>query len=486
MKNLTPKKIADAVGGTLIGGNAARNTAVRDSESLMDETAARASEAPAFEDTEVTAVTSDSRNVTEGCLFIPIKGERVDGHTFITDVMKKGALVTLTEQPDAAGTYPHILVPSTTEAIKDLARFYLNGLETPVVSVAGSVGKTSTKEAIASVLSEKFRTLKTLGNFNNDLGLPLTIFRLTEEDEVCVLEMGISHFGEMDVLSSIAPPDVSVITNIGTCHLEFLGDRDGVFKAKTEVFHHLKKGGRVVLNGDDDKLNQVKEVNGQKPVFFGLDPKNDFWADHIEELGLQGISCTLHMEGRTLPVTIPIPGLHMVMNALAAAAVGTLFHETDDEIRAGIENLQTLGGRFKILDVDGIRVIDDCYNANPMSMKASLSVLKDAAGRKVALLGDMGELGVNERTLHREVGVYAATLPLDLVVTAGPLASLIAGEIKTHNPAMAVETCADTDALIKNLPNFIKKGDTVLVKASHFMHFEKLVNVLTKKNVADI
>lgn len=432
-------------------------------------------------DREVTGVTADSRKVIPGCLFVPIKGEKVDGHSFISQVMEKGALVTLTEKKTAAKGHPFLYVKSTPDAMRKIAAFYLKELGTPVVSVTGSVGKTSTKEIIASVLSQKYRTLKTLGNFNNDLGLPFTIFRLTEEDEMAVLEMGISHFGEMDVLASIAPPTTAVITNIGTCHLEFLGDRDSVFRAKTEVFEHLKEGGRVILNGDDDKLRAVKEVGGQKPIFFGFGRDNDVWADEIKPLGLKGVSCRIHLCGSTFHASVPIPGEHMVLNACAAAAVGHLFGETNRQIKKGIESLEPLTGRFHILENAGMTVIDDCYNANPMSMKASLRILAHADGRKVAVLGDMGELGKNEKELHREVGEAASKMPLDLVMTAGPLASLIGEEIRKGSTKTEVKEYSGTDELLKDLPGLLDKGDTVLVKASHFMHFEKIVQALSPK-----
>ena len=211
---------------------------------------------------EVSSITTDSRKAEAGTLFVPIVGERVDAHKFIPQVMEAGALATLSERILENADFPYIKVESSLQAVKDIAEFYLQQLQIPVVGITGSVGKTSTKEVIASVLKEKYRTLKTQGNFNNELGLPLTVFRLRDEDEIAVLEMGISDFGEMTRLAKIARPDTCVITNIGTCHLENLGDRDGVLKAKTEIFKYLKKDGHIVLNGDDDKLCTVKEYEG--------------------------------------------------------------------------------------------------------------------------------------------------------------------------------------------------------------------------------
>ena len=318
---------------------------------------------------EITSVSTDSRKIEEGCLYVPIVGTRVDGHSFISQVMEKKALVTFSERDLGETAYPWIRVDSSLQAVKDLAEEYLKILNIPVVGISGSVGKTSTKEMIAAVLSVKFRVLKTLGNFNNELGLPLTVFRLRDEDEIAVLEMGISDFGEMTRLARIARPKVEVITNIGWCHLENLKTRDGILKAKTEMFDWIQKDGTVILNGDDDKLSTVIDVQGIRPVFFGLQDKFPVWADEIENLGLMGMRCRIHAEGETQTVHIPLPGNHMVYNALAGTAVGLSFGMTLPEICQGIESLKPLSGRFNILSLAGRTVVDDCYNANPVSMK---------------------------------------------------------------------------------------------------------------------
>ena len=274
---------------------------------------------------EVSSITTDSRKAEAGTLFVPIVGERVDAHKFIPQVMEAGALATLSERILENADFPYIKVESSLQAVKDIAEFYLQQLQIPVVGITGSVGKTSTKEVIASVLKEKYRTLKTQGNFNNELGLPLTVFRLRDEDEIAVLEMGISDFGEMTRLAKIARPDTCVITNIGTCHLENLGDRDGVLKAKTEIFKYLKKDGHIVLNGDDDKLCTVKEYEGIKPVFFGMESDKDIYADEIVSRGLKGMTCRIHVGEESFTTDIPMPGRHMVYNALAATAVGRIY-----------------------------------------------------------------------------------------------------------------------------------------------------------------
>ena len=449
MKNMTLANIAAACGGTYHGNEEDQNK-------------------------EVLSITTDSRKAEPGCLFIAIRGERVDGHDFVDSVFEKDALCVLSEQelPEAKGNY--ILTESTLQAIKDIAEFYLKQLQIPVVGITGSVGKTSTKEVIASVLKEKYRTLKTQGNFNNELGLPLTVFRLRDEDEIAVLEMGISDFGEMTRLAKIARPDTCVITNIGTCHLENLGDRDGVLKAKTEIFKYLKKDGHIVLNGDDDKLCTVKEYEGIKPVFFGMEADKDIYADEIVSRGLKGMTCRIHVGGESFVTDIPMPGRHMVYNALAATAVGRIYGLTLEQIRHGIETLEAISGRFHMIETDRFLIVDDCYNANPMSMKASLDVLKDGAGRRVAILGDMGELGENEVQLHAEVGEHAAQCGIDVCICTGALSANIAKEAR-KNPQLTVIEEPDRDSLLAHLDSYVKTGDTILVKASHFMQFEKVV-----------
>lgn len=331
---------------------------------------------------------------------------------------------------------------------------------------------------IASVLKEKYRTLKTQGNFNNELGLPLTVFRLRDEDQIAVLEMGISDFGEMARLTKIAKPDTCVITNIGTCHLENLGDRDGVLKAKTEIFQSMKPNGHIVLNGDDDKLITVREYNGVKPVFFGLNSERDVYADQIESKGLKGVACRIHLGEDAFDVLVPTPGIHMVYNALAAAAVGRIYGLTIEEIRRGIESLETIRGRFKMIETDKFLVVDDCYNANPMSMKASLDVLHDGKGRRVAILGDMGELGEDEAALHEGVGIHAATCGIDACVCVGDLAVHIAEAARKANPDFPVYYEKTRESLLEHLNDYVQKGDTILVKASHFMKFEEVVKAL--------
>ena len=453
MKNLTIKNLTKVCSGTYHGP-----------ENVMDR--------------EVSSITTDSRKIEKDSLLVPIVGERVDAHRFIPDVMSKGALVTLSERELENADFPYIQVGSSLQAVKDIAEFYLKQLQIPVVGITGSVGKTSTKEVIASVLKEKYRTLKTQGNFNNELGLPLTVFRLRDEDQIAVLEMGISDFGEMTRLTKIARPDTCVITNIGTCHLENLGDRDGVLKAKTEIFKSMNPKGHIVLNGDDDKLATVSEYNGVKPVFFGLNAERDVYADQIESKGLKGVACRIHLGEDAFDVLVPTPGIHMVYNALAAAAVGRIYGLSIEEIKRGIESLETIRGRFKMIETDKFLVVDDCYNANPMSMKASLDVLHDGEGRRVAILGDMGELGENEIALHEEVGTHAAQCGIDVCICVGALSVHMAEAARKADQEFKVIYEESRESLLEHLGDLVQEGDTILVKASHFMQFEEVVKAL--------
>lgn len=455
MKNLTLANIAAAAGGQYRGPADKANT-------------------------EVTAIETDSRKVGPGAMFVAIKGERVDGHKFIDQVVAAGALAVLSEVDLGEQPYAYILVESTLQAVKDIAEFYLKGLDIPVVGIAGSVGKTSTKEMTHSVLRQGFDVLKTEGNFNNELGVPLTIFRLRDE-QMAVLEMGISDFGEMHRLAKIARPNTVIMTNIGYCHLENLIDRDGILKAKSEIFDYLEDGAHIILNGDDDKLSTVTDVRGIRPVTFGLDPKNDYWASDLKNLGLKGTACRIHTPAGDFDATVGMPGKHMVYNALAGAAAGIAYGLTLDQIKAGIESNGSLSGRFNIIDTARYTIIDDCYNANPVSMKASLEVLQDGANRRVAILGDMGELGTTERELHAGVGTFAAGLDIDAIYCAGNLTQALADAAQAGGFKGEIKHFDTRDNLMAELPALLHDGDTILVKASHFMQFPAIVDLLQKQ-----
>lgn len=449
---------------------------------------------------EVSSVTIDSRKVQKGSLFIAIKGARVDGHDLIPQTVEAGALCALSEKDLGETAFPYIRVDSCRQALKDLAEHYRRSLDVKVVGISGSVGKTSTKEMIASVLSQKYCVLKTEGNFNNEVGLPLTIFNLREEHEIAVLEMGISDFGEMTRLARIARPDLCVITNIGCAHLEQLKNRDGILKAKTEMLAFMNPEGHIVFNGDDDKLSTFLPENGLRPVYFGLSEHCSFRAEHVEDQGLRGTDAEFVTPDSRFTAHISIPGSHMVHNAMAGTAVGRLLGLTDAEIRAGIEALVPLAGRNHLIETERFTIIDDCYNANPASMKASLDVLAKADTRTAAILGDMGELGENWKALHQEVGRYAAELGIHVLVCIGEIAEEIAEGARKVCKAQASAgrdfgsesaVASDTEStavyhyptkadFLADAGALLKAGDSILVKASHMMGFPEIVEFLEK------
>ena len=424
---------------------------------------------------QITSIVTDSRKAGEGSLFAAIPGASVAGHDFIPMTVEQGTACVLCEKEPAVDV-PYILVQSTLVALKGIAEYYRSLFTIPFIGITGSVGKTSTKEFISAVLAQKYKVHKTAGNFNNELGVPLTLFGLEEDHEIAVIEMGISDFGEMTRLAKMVRPDVSVITNIGYCHLEKLGDRDGVLKAKTEMFTYLKDDGKIVLCHDDDKLCTVKEYKGIRPIFYGTDASDEYFADNIEEHGLDGVSCTLHHREASIGVTIPAVGRHNVLNALCATAVGQLYGLTNEQIAAGIAHFKNVGSRNNIIKTRGMTVIDDCYNANPTSTKAGLNTLAGFGGRRVAVLGDMKELGKDELALHHEVGAYAKEKGIDLLGAVGELSRATAdgfGEGAVYYP-----TVEDAAADILHI---LKEGDTALVKASRSMHLEKIVEVLKEE-----
>ena len=430
-------------------------------------------------DAVITSIVTDSRKAGKRSLFAAIKGARVDGHRFIPAVAEQGAVCVLCEEkPDTDIAY--IKVESTLVALKGIAEYYRSLFTIPFIGITGSVGKTSTKEFISAVLAQKYNVHKTGGNFNNELGVPITLFGLEEEHEVAVIEMGISGFGEMTRLSKMVRPDICVITNIGYCHLENLGDRDGVLRAKTEMFQYLSADGTIILCHDDDKLRTVTDYHGIRPTFYGTG-NDEYRAENITEKGLDGIGCTLIHRSRTddpddnarIDVTIPTMGRHNVLNALCAMAVGTQLGLTPEEIKRGLESFENVGSRNHIIKTDTLTIIDDCYNANPTSTKAGLDTLSKLGGRKVAILGDMKELGADEIALHREVGAYAKEVGIDMLVAVGPLSEATAeGYGKGAYYYATVERCID------RLKRYLRPGDTILVKASHSMRFERIVEAL--------
>ena len=438
-----------------------------------------------LEEKVICGAVIDSRLVGEDYLFIPIKGERVDGHNFIPQVFEKGACCVLSEMDLENPAGPYIKVESSEAALKKIAAFYRQSLPIKVVGISGSVGKTSTKEMISSVVSQKYSVHKTAGNFNNEIGLPLTVFGIRAEHEVAILEMGISDFNEMHRLATVANPDICVITNIGLCHLENLGTRDGILQAKTEMFDHMRDGGLAILNGDDDKLSTKKNVNGRDTVFYGMDtePNKAIYATDVVNLGFEGMEANIHTPAGEFRATITIPGEHNVYNALAATAVGLELGLSLEEIQKGIAEAKTIAGRTNLIKANGYNVIDDCYNANPVSMEAALDVLSHAKGRTIAVLGDMGELGENEKALHFGVGKCVAEKKIHTLFCAGILAEEYkAGveSVEVSDGACEVYYFETKDRMIDALKEYVNAGDSILIKASHFMDFPKVVEALTE------
>lgn len=432
-------------------------------------------------ETKILNVTMDSRKVTKGSLFVAIKGERVDGHSFIKEVFEKGAGAVLCTRVPEGVTGPCIVVPDTVKGLQNIAEWYRKSLNVKVVGITGSVGKTSTKEMVASVLAERFKVLKTLGNYNNEIGLPLTVLSIEEDTEIAVLEMGISYFGEMRVLSQIARPDICVITNIGQCHLEFLHDRDGILKAKSEIFEYMNPQGKIYLNGDDDKLRTLKNVNGIKPTFYGFALLNSVYATCIESMGLLGTRMCVVLKDTEFDAEIHMMGNPMVSNALAASAIGHDLGMTDDEIKAGLAKARTIDGRSNVIRAKDGYIIDDCYNASPLSMMAALDSLSNAEGRRVAILGDMFELGDESDEMHAQIGRYAVKVGIDKLICVGKNSRFMYSAAIKENGKIALGYYSDLDSLLKNIKVEVKDGDTILVKSSNGMGFSRLVEVLKNR-----
>ena len=445
MKNMTLSRAASACGGKVCG--------------VFDP------------DAELGRVVIDSRSVQPGDLFVAYKGERVDGHDYIAAAFDRGAACCLAQRVREGETRPILLVEDVQTALERIAADYRSDLRIPMVGITGSVGKTSAKEMIASVLEQRFRVLKTDKNLNNQIGVPMTISRIEPEHQAAVVEMGISGFGEMRALARIVRPTVAVFTMIGHAHLEFLHDRAGVFRAKTEMLEEMEEDAVVLVNGDDDLLRNLS--CRQRKLSFGLGENCEIRAldPALDREGHS--SCTVVFGDRRVPLSIPSFGQHMVYAALEGAAVGFVLGLSDEEIARGVAAYETVGRRSALTETGRITLIDDSYNANPDSVKCAVDSLLQLPGRHVCILGDMLELGSGERGMHREVGAYAAEKGVDLILCAGELGKEIAAGAGERGAWFA-----DRKALIAALPGLIRDGDRVLVKASRGMRFEELAEAL--------
>lgn len=454
MKKLSIMQIAEAVGAKILtdGGDLSRT---------------------------ICHVTQDSREAGENSLFVPLRGENTDGHRFLADCMEKGVPVCFTAQemqPKHGCTL--LLVENTGEALLQLAKYYRHLFDIPFVGVTGSVGKTTTKDMVASVLSQKYNVLWTQGNYNNDIGVPLTLFRLEDTHEVAVIEMGMNHFDEIHRLVDVVRPDIGLISNVGVAHIEFLGSREGILKAKCELFDFMDENGVAILNADNDMLLTTEGKLKPQVRWFGVENHKGLYADNIVSAGLIQTKCTIHTPIGETDVTIPMPGAHMVSNALSAAAVGLELGLTLQQIHDGIEQCVPTKNRMTLMQLEtGITLLNDVYNSNPVSAKAGLDILSQAEGRKVAILGFMGELGDYAPQMHEDVGAYAGEKQIDLLICIGKYADCMVEGAK-HNGLQNV-FCYDTqEAFWEDGLSMIQKGDTVLLKASHSMRFENTVEKL--------
>lgn len=456
MEAMTLRQLVEAVGGTLLGEYGDL-------------------------DTTFTGVCTDSRSITAGCLFLPLQGERFDGHAYISDALEQGAVgcITARERDSYLPGKFYVKVRSTQRALRDLARYYKEQFHIPFIAVTGSVGKTTTKDMVAAVLGSRYKVLKTEGNFNNDIGLPLTILRLDHSHEVCVLEMGMDHAGEIDYLSELVEPDIALITNIGDAHIENLGSREAIFNAKCEVFAHLKEGGLAVLNGDDEWLATLRGKLKQKAVFVGSGAGLDYTALDLDSGDGTQLKCVIRTPENQFEAVIPALGGHMIYPTLMATAVAERLGMAPDEIRRGIRAFLPTKMRMNVIRCAGdVIILNDAYNANPQSMRAAAAVLGDAHDRRrVAVVGDMKELGVNSELFHRAVGGYFAEAGTDRLIAIGDLARFIAVGAREAGLEQAdyYPTLEEAqDALLREL----RSGVTILVKASRAMEFERVVDFL--------
>jgi UDP-N-acetylmuramoyl-tripeptide--D-alanyl-D-alanine ligase len=445
MKALTIGEAADAVGGRFVGDGKTLHSAV-------------------------AGVVKDDREAFEGCLFVCVKGQRADGHDFYGAARSRGAVCALAERAPAGGG-DHILVESTLAALRALAAHYRRKFNMPIIGVTGSVGKTTAKEMIAAVLGTRYNVHKTPMNLNNEIGVPLTLLSMREEHTAAVIEMGISDCGEMGRLAEMARPTHCVMTSIGRCHLDTLGDLDGVLRAKSEIFEYMPRGSIAVVNGDDSHLRDLRLGPGIRKLTYGTGAGLDFRAENVATRGTRGITCDIVTGAEHFAAEIPAFGAHFVSAALAAAAVGSLLGATGAETARGLLEYRPVSGRADVMYTGKLTVIDDCYNANPDSVAASLRALCSLPGRRVAILGDMNELGPRSDALHRETGLLAAELGVDCLICCGERAEMIYKGFISSGRESEGYHFPFKDALLSRLPGLVKPGDCVLVKASHSHNF---------------
>ena len=429
-------------------------------------------------DGSVLSVCTDSRKITPGCLFVPLKGERFDGHDYIERALERGASGTLCAQPprEIREDRFYIQVEDTRLALKDLAPWYRGQFDIPVVQVTGSVGKTTTKEMVAATLSARYKVLKTPENFNNDIGTPLTLLSLERSHQAAVIETGMNHFGEIRYLGEMVRPDIAVISNIGDAHIEFLGSRQGILQAKCEIFDNLKQDGTAVLDGDDALLGTLELPF--ETLRCGKSERCNVRVSEILDNGVNGLICRVETGRDAYVLEIPAPGEHMVYSASMAVAIGEKLGLNREEIIRGVASYEPTGSRMRPVHLIGERtILDDCYNANPQSVAAALEILaKTGSGRKIAVLGDMGELGDLTDQAHYNMGALAAMLGIDQVFAIGQKAQKIADGVASSGGEVLYFPVKE--AALPELERQFTEESTLLVKASHAMHFGDIVKQL--------
>ena len=438
-------------------------------------------------DISIDGVSTDSRTIKKGQLFIPLVGEIFDGHYFLDQVAEKGAKAVLVHRDDTGWLpelYPQVAavkVPDTLRALQDLASFQRSRFNIPVVAITGSNGKTTTKDMVGLVLSKGYNVLKTQGNLNNEIGLPLTLLQLDDHHQVTVVEMGMSNLGEIHRLAEIARPTIGIITNIGVSHLQNLGTRDNILKAKMEIFDFFGSEDWAILNGDDEYLGRVGDEITSKTQYYGTREDADIRAQNIKNVGEEGGSYDLVIDSHLYPIKVSIPGKHNVYNSLAAVAVGRLLGIGMHEIIHALKEFRSGDMRLNILTTkSGLKIIDDVYNASPNSMIASLEILKDLGGkRKIAILGDMLELGEYSEKGHLAVGEVVAQCGIDHLITVGRESSFIDRGARDFGMSDTNITHLDCNKdVIGILNTMLRVGDTILVKGSRGLKMEEIVEYL--------
>ncbi|MCD8355382.1 MAG: UDP-N-acetylmuramoyl-tripeptide--D-alanyl-D-alanine ligase [Clostridia bacterium] len=431
-------------------------------------------------ETQIFGVSTDSRSIPEGSLFIPIRGERFDGHDFLEKAVEMHAAAVMSEK-DVTLPVPIIRVEDTRKALLALSGGYRSLFDVPVVGITGSVGKTTTKEMTAAVLAQKFNTMYTQGNLNNEIGMPLTLFRMDESTEAAVVEMGMSNFQEISRMTVQAKPNVAVITNVGTAHIEFLGSREGIRDAKMEILEGLQEGGTAVLNGDEPLLWCKKNRIQANTLYFGIDnPECDVRAEHIVLEG-DHVNLTILHPGGSFDAVIGTAGRHNVYNALAATAAGLCLGLSHEQIAVGLKGFQDI--HQTITEEDGYTIIDSCYNASPDAVEASLDVLKSmkVTGKRFAVLGGMRELGKFAAAEHQRCGRKIASCADYLYCYGDGAEEYRLGAVEAGMPDQNIHIMHSHEGIAGALKRMAKPGDALLFKGSRYWKMEKALEMFREK-----